>query len=129
MSEHHDETEVGVCPTCGPTKTERHPRAADVIRCVNCKEWLPTGCCSGAGGRGPDLAAEGDAAIASAEAAEAELADLAVRHDIALAALATRVAPLTRAEFELLARAVHSERGFYVIRDAVNDILEGRGKA
>jgi predicted RNA-binding protein YlxR (DUF448 family) len=29
------------CPTCGPTKTEPHPRRPGVRRCVNCKEHLP----------------------------------------------------------------------------------------
>lgn len=33
-------TAAAVCPTCGPTKTEQHPRRAGVIRCANCKEWL-----------------------------------------------------------------------------------------
>lgn len=32
----------GVCPTCGPGDVERHPRAAHVTRCANCKEWLRT---------------------------------------------------------------------------------------
>lgn len=29
-----------VCPTCGPTTAEQHPRRSDVTRCGNCKEWL-----------------------------------------------------------------------------------------
>jgi hypothetical protein len=33
-------TEQGACPTCGPTKTEPHPRRSGVTRCANCKEWL-----------------------------------------------------------------------------------------
>lgn len=37
------QTEAASCPTCGPTKTERHPRRDDVTRCANCKEWLGAG--------------------------------------------------------------------------------------
>jgi hypothetical protein len=30
----------GLCPTCGPTAVEQHPRRPAVTRCANCKEWL-----------------------------------------------------------------------------------------
>lgn len=33
-------TEFARCPTCGPTKSETHPRRAGVTRCTNCQEWL-----------------------------------------------------------------------------------------
>lgn len=29
-----------VCPTCGPTTLEPHPRRSALSRCPNCKEWL-----------------------------------------------------------------------------------------
>lgn len=31
-----------LCPTCGPTRAEQHPRKPAVTRCANCKEWLNT---------------------------------------------------------------------------------------
>jgi hypothetical protein len=29
-----------LCPTCGPTAVEQHPRRPAVTRCANCKQWL-----------------------------------------------------------------------------------------
>ena len=41
MSDPTEPTDAGtICPTCGPTTTEAHPRRDGVTRCVNCKEWL-----------------------------------------------------------------------------------------
>lgn len=31
-----------MCPTCGPTTLEQHPRVPGVSRCFNCKEHLQT---------------------------------------------------------------------------------------
>lgn len=38
-----------ICPTCGPTKAEQHPRRLGVARCSNCKEWLTVDCVTAGG--------------------------------------------------------------------------------